>query len=160
MIGSLKQVAGALRSRAVAFSILIVQIVVGMVVVSHVVVLIDLFLEQHRLTGADMDGSFSITSEDDDVSLPAQDLRVLASLSGVRHAAWVASGPIHSRRLPDTVEAAGRSAQAWEVYGTSDAPAALGFEVVKGRALVPADEGALAPRPILITAALARVLFE
>ncbi|MFL5374299.1 MAG: ABC transporter permease [Myxococcales bacterium] len=160
MIGSLKQVAGALRSRAVAFSILIVQIVVGMVVVSHVVVLIDLFLEQHRLTGADMDGSFSITSEDDDVSLPTEDLRVLASLSGVRHAAWVASGPIHSRRLPDTVEAAGRSAQAWEVYGTSDAPAALGFEVVKGRALVPADEGALAPRPILITAALARVLFE
>jgi putative ABC transport system permease protein len=84
---------------------------------------------------------------------------VLASLSGVRHAAWVASGPIHSRKLPDTVEAAGRSAQAWEVYGTSEAPAALGFEVVKGRVLVPADEGALAPRPILITAALARTLF-
>src|SRR3954469_14648339 len=78
---------------------------------------------------------------------------------GVSHAAWFASARIHSRRLPDTVEAAGRSAQAWEVYGTSDAPAALGFEVVKGRALVPAGEGALAPPPVLITAALARVLF-
>jgi len=159
VIGSLKQVAGALRSRAVAFSILVVQIVFGMVVVSHVAVLIGLFLEQHRLIGADMEGSFCITSEDDDVSLPAQDLRVLASLSGVRHAAWVASGPIHTRRLPETVEAAGRRAQAWEVYGTSEAPAAFGFEVVAGRALVPSDEGARAPRPILITAALARALF-
>jgi putative ABC transport system permease protein len=141
-----------------AFSILVVQIVFGMLVVSHVAVLIDLFLEQILL--ARYRGYPQLLPiEDDDVSLPTQDLGVLASLSGVRHAAWFASAPIHGRRLPDTVAAAGRSAQAWELYGTSEAAAALGFEVVKGRALVPADEGALAPRPILITAALARTLF-
>jgi putative ABC transport system permease protein len=159
VIGSLKQVAGALRSRSVAFAVLIAQIVFGMLVVTHAFVLIGLFFQQQNLRGADMDGSFCVTSEDEDASLPAQDLLVLSSLTGVRHAAWVASAPIHNRRVPDTLEGGGRSALGWGVYGTSDAAAAFGFEILRGRALVPADEGAGSPRPVLITVALATALF-
>jgi len=130
-----------------------------MLVVSHVSVLIDLFLQQHTLTGADMEGTYCLTSEDDDSSLPARDLLVLQGLPGVRHAAWVARAPIHNRRLPDLLEGTGHIATAWEVHGTSDAAAAFGFEIVKGRALGPADETAVAPRPVVITVALARDLF-
>ena len=117
MIGAVKQVAGALRSRTVAFSILVVQIVFGMLVVSHVSVLIDLFLQQHTLTGADMEGTYCLTSEDDDSSLPARDLLVLQGLPGVRHAAWVARAPIHNRRLPDLLEGTGHDI--WEVNADS-----------------------------------------
>ena len=159
MTGAIRQIAATLRARSRAFGFLVAQVVFGMMVVTHAIGFDEVFNRQQTLAGADLDGSFCITSEDDDVALPPRDLAALQRLPGVRFAAWVSNAPIRSRRLGGTVAAGESQAMAWEVHGTSDAAAAFGFELIEGRVLTAADATAAGERPALITAALADSLF-
>ena len=160
MSGALKRVLGAMRHNSAAFAFLIAQIAFGTAVVTHALVLTALFERERGLRGMDLDGTFSIAVEGDDVTAARRDLAALQRLPGVRAAAWSARAPIVQRLGGDFLTGNGRKVPTWSAYGTGSLAAASGFQLVAGRALADDDASANAVRPILITAALARALFD
>jgi len=158
--GALKRVLGAMRHNSAAFAFLIAQIAFGSAVVTYALVLAVLFERQRGLAGVDLDATFSIAVEGDDLAAAPRDLAALQRLPGVRAAAWSARAPIVQRLGGDFLTGNGRKVPTWSAYGTGALAAASGFQLVAGRALADDDASANAVRPILITAALARALFD
>jgi len=144
------------RHRRAALVFLAVEIAFGQVVVTHALVIAGIFRRVGATRGLDLDGSFAITSENDDPSRSGPELSRLSALPGVSAAAWTSRLPFLQRAI---VEQFTTGETFWHMYGTPSLAQAAGFELTEGRALAAGDERTT-PRPVLMTQALASAVFK